>query len=73
MAKLEMKVVAKDDKEGAVAFLEAYKKQNPKKYELKKEALFKFYGLELAQEPVEQPDPELEEIKKVVKKKKDAE
>jgi hypothetical protein len=60
-------------KEEIVASLEVYKKQNPAKYEAKKEALFKRYGL--APEAVKDPVPdagdiELAAIKKSVKKSK---
>ncbi len=59
-------------KEEIVAALEAYKKQNPKKYEMKKEALFKMYGL--VEDAVKEPEPdasdiELQAIKKKVSKK----
>ena len=51
----------------------AYKKQNPVKYEAKKEALLKMWGL--TAEPKQKEDPsevELESIKKNVTEKKDA-
>jgi len=50
-----------------------YKKQNPVKYLLKKEALFARYGLDVSDEPEElkdADDEELEAIKKRVTKKK---
>jgi hypothetical protein len=62
-------------KEEIITALEAYKKQNPTKYEMKKEALFKMYGLLPEEEAVSVPDAndvELAEIKKAVTKKKDA-
>jgi len=46
MAKIQMKPIPKDDKAEALAALEAYKVQNPVKYEQKKAALFAFYGVE---------------------------
>lgn len=72
MAKLSYVPAPKDDKEAALAFIEAYKKQNPKKYEMKKAALFAQFGLSLEEEPVEVKDEELEGLKKVVRAKKDA-
>lgn len=55
--------------------LKAYKKQNPAKYEAKKEALFKRYGLTLDVEPQleevpDEADLELEELTKKAKKTK---
>ena len=58
-------------KEEIITALEAYKKQNPKKYEAKKEALFKMYGLveDSVQEDVPDADDiELKELKSKVKK-----
>lgn len=77
MAKIEHKPIPKDDKAAALEAIAAYKKQNPIKYELKKEALFARYGLNVVEdsasvEPVEDAnDLELKEIaKKVTKAKK---
>ena len=75
MAKVDIAPIPKDDKEAVIASLEAYKKQNPEKYEAKKEALFKRYGLNVEDEKVEVPDAsdvELAEIKKKVTKAKNA-
>lgn len=76
MAKLAFKPAPRDNKDEALEFLAAYKKQNPVKYEAKKAALFKFFGLELEAEKEEvkdESDKELEVIKeKVAKTKKDA-
>lgn len=61
------------DKSEIITALQAYKKQNPKKYEAKKEALFKQYGLVLEDEKVEVPDAndvELEALKEKVTKAK---
>lgn len=64
--------IPKDDQMEALRAIAAYKKQNPVKYEAKKEALFARYGLDLENEPEEikdENDVELEELaKKVVKK-----
>ena len=71
MAQLKYEPIPKEDKEAALAAIEAYKKQNPTKYEMKKKALLARYGL--AAEPEEKKDAsdiELEEIKKKVKKTK---
>ena len=72
MARIEYKPIPKDDKAEALEAIAAYKKQNPVKYEQKKEALFARYGLTLEEEPQEIPDEsdvELEVIKKKVTKK----
>lgn len=61
-----------DDQAEALQCLAAYKKQNPAKYALKKEALFKRYGLDVQDEPEEMKDEndiELEELAKKVAKK----
>lgn len=60
------------DKLEILEALAKYKAQNPAKYEAKKEALFKRYGLDLEDEPVQEPDAsdvELAELKKKVAKK----
>lgn len=65
------------DKTEILEALIAYKKQNPVKYAAKKAALFKKYGLNLDDEPVELQDEEEQELeaikekvaKKAVKKK----
>ena len=72
MARIEHKPIPKDDKAEALEAIAAYKKQNPVKYEAKKEALFARYGLTLEEEPQEIPDTndlELEAMKKKVTKK----
>lgn len=59
-------------KEEILAALTAYKKQNPVKYEAKKEALFKMWGFSLEEEVTEAPDAsdvELETLKAKVSKK----
>ena len=75
MARIEHKPIPTDDKASALEAIAAYKKQNPAKYEMKKEALFARYGLTLEEEPQEIPDSndlELEAMKKKVTKKKAA-
>jgi len=54
--------------------LKNYKKQNPAKYEAKKAALFKKYGLDVADEPMleEVPDESDIELEKLTKKAKKA-
>ena len=73
MARIEYTPIPKDDKAMALEAIAAYKKQNPAKYEQKKEALFARYGLDsVKDEPQEIPDEsdlELEAIKKKVTKK----
>ena len=72
MARIEFVPLSKDDKASALEAIAAYKKQNPVKYEAKKEALFARYGLNVEDEPQEIPDEsdlELEAIKKKVTKK----
>jgi len=72
MARIEHAPIPKDDKAAALEAIAAYKKQNPIKYEAKKEALFARYGLTVEEEPQEIPDEsdlELEAIKKKVTKK----
>lgn len=73
MAKLVYAPIPTDDKEAALAALIEYKKQNPKKFEAKKEALLKKYGLSLdtqVEVPQDQTDIELEALKSKVKKAK---
>ena len=74
MARIEHAPIPKDDKAGALEAIAAYKKQNPVKYEGKKEALFARYGLDsVKDEPQEIPDDndlELEAMKKKVTKSK---
>lgn len=65
--------VDKNNKEEVINFLMAYKKQNPVKFELKKAALFKEYGIEAEEEKKVEPvkdatDLQLEEIKAKAKK-----
>ena len=72
MARIEYTPIPKDDQAAALEAIAAYKKQNPVKYEQKKEALFARYGLTLEDEPQEIPDAndlELEAMKKKVTKK----
>jgi hypothetical protein len=83
MAKIDQKKFVptpEEQRQGAVAMvpaeiveaLAAYKKQNPIKYEQKKEALFARYGLTPDAVVDEEPDAndlELEAIKKTVAKK----
>jgi len=45
-----------------------YKKQNPAKYLLKKEALFARYGLDINDEPAELKDAEDEELEAIKKR-----
>lgn len=74
MARIEHKPIPKDDKAAALEAIAAYKAQNPIKYEQKKEALFKRYGLDVVKDSVEKTpdenDVELEAIKKKVTKAK---
>jgi hypothetical protein len=57
------------DKEGIINALIAYKKQNPAKFEAKKEALYKKYGLdEIPKEVEDAVVADLEEKKKATKK-----
>jgi hypothetical protein len=73
MARIEYTPIPKEDKVAALEAIAAYKKQNPVKYEQKKEALFARYGLTVADEPQEIPDAadvELEAIKKKVTRSK---
>lgn len=73
MARVEHVPIPKDDKAMALEAIAAYKVQNPVKYEQKKEALFKRYGLDVVKDsvdPVEDAnDKELKELKKKVTKK----
>lgn len=48
--------------------LARYKLQNPAKYEVKKQALFKRYGIEI--EPVAEIDEEIVKLEKAAKKAK---
>lgn len=69
---IAMKPIPTDDQVAALEAIANYKKQNPAKYALKKEALFKRYGLDLQEEPEEvsdELDKELEAVKKKVTKK----
>lgn len=76
MAKLDsFKPVDKSNPEEVINFLMNYKKQNPAKFELKKEALFKQFGISLEEEKKVDPvkdttDLELEAIKEKVTKAK---
>lgn len=67
--------INKNDKEAALNFIMNYKKQNPVKFELKKEALFKQFNISLEEAPILEPvkdemDIKLEELKEKVKKTK---
>lgn len=67
--------INKNDKEAAINFIMNYKKQNPVKFELKKEALFKQFNISLEEAPVLEPvkdemDIKLEELKAKAKKTK---
>lgn len=73
MAQLQHKPIPTDDKAAALAAITAYKKQNPVKYEMKKEALFKQFGLDEIEDAVEDieddNDKELKALAKKVTKK----
>jgi len=72
MARIEYTPIPKDDQMAALKAIAEYKKQNPMKYEQKKEALFARYGLDVEDEPEEVKDVndlELEVIAKKVTKK----
>jgi hypothetical protein len=75
MARIEHKPIPKDDQAEALEAIAAYKKQNPVKYEAKKEALFARYGLNLVEdetkveETPDENDIELAKIKAKVTKK----
>jgi hypothetical protein len=72
MARIEYTPIPKDDQMAALKAIAEYKKQNPMKYEQKKEALFARYGLDVKDEPEEVKDVndlELEVIAKKVTKK----
>jgi len=63
------------DKEQAIVHLMNYKKQNPKKFELKKEELFKKFGISVEEAPTLEPvkdetDIQLEKLKEKAKKTK---
>lgn len=61
--------VGQMDQTEIINALIAYKKQNPAKFEAKKEALYKMYGLnEIPQEVEDEVVKELEEKKKNTKK-----
>lgn len=74
MAKLDsFKPVDKNNPEEVINFLMNYKKQNPAKFALKKEALFKQFGITLEEEtkvdPVkDETDIQLETLKAKAKK-----
>lgn len=63
-----MRPINGEDKSEVLMALAAYKRQNPAKYEAKKEALFKKYGIEI--EPVEEIDAEIVNLEKAAKKAK---
>lgn len=69
----EMKAIDPTDKAAAIQAIMDYKKQNPVKFELKKDALFKKYGIEDQAEveiPKDATDIELEEKLSKAKAKK---
>lgn len=68
MANTEMRPINKEDKSEVLTALAAYKRQNPAKYEVKKAALFKKYGIEV--EPVEELDAEIVKLETEAKKAK---
>ena len=73
MAKTTFKPVDKSNQEEVINFLMAYKKQNPAKFELKKAALFKEFGISLEAAPALDPvkdetDVQLETLKAKAKK-----
>ena len=73
--KIDATPFPKDNQIAVLEALKAYKKQNPAKYEQKKAALFKQYGLDLTDEPAElqdEADKELEELAEKVAAKKTA-
>lgn len=66
--------VDKSNKEEVITFLMNYKKQNPAKFELKKEALYKEFGISFEEAPALEPvkdetDIKLEALKAKVAKK----
>lgn len=68
-----MKPIPTNDQLAALEAIANYKKQNPVKYEAKKAALFKKYGLDLVDEPEDvkdENDLELEAVKKKVTRAK---
>ena len=75
MANTSFKPVNKDNPQEVINFLMAYKKQNPTKFALKKEALFKEYNISLEEEAKTEPvkdevDIGLETLKAKVTKTK---
>jgi hypothetical protein len=65
--------IAPMSKEEILELMADYKRQNPAKYEAKKEAMFAKYGLKASDEPVDpepdENDKELAELKAKAKKK----
>ena len=61
----KMKPISKDNKAEAIQALQNYKKQNPIKFEMKKEELYKKYGLDEAIEinVQDEDDVKLEKLK----------
>lgn len=70
MAVKEFRPIPAADKAAALEAIMNYKKQNPVKFELKKESLFKKYGLELedVEEVKDETDVKLEKLKKKLAK-----
>lgn len=68
----ELKPIPSDDKAAALEAIINYKKQNPKKFEAKKEALFKKYGLEIVdvEVPKDETDVKMEALKDKLTKAK---
>lgn len=64
MADINMKKFVEQPSDEILKALATYKKQNPAKYEAKKEALFKKYGIESISEEVEKSIEEELNIKK---------
>lgn len=66
MAKIELRPISKNDRTEAIEALMNYKKQNPVKFEQKKEALFAKYGIE----DTSALDPVVDETDKTLEKAK---
>lgn len=71
MAQIELKPIDKNDKASAIEAIQAYKRQNPVKFELKKNELLARYGL-TPDTPIETPkdDMDIELEKQLTKVKK---
>lgn len=68
----ELKPISTTDKLAALEAISNYKKQNPAKFEAKKEALFKKYGLELneVELPKDETDEKMDALKTKLSKNK---